>query len=153
MKFSIFVFNRILNIFLILLFITSTLSVDEKLTSFVSIYKTLFILFYILSLSFIVYEILRKIYDAQKLKLLNKSREKEFKNVLNNFNLDKKYIISLFLDKKTTEFALDPRNPTIQILETKKILINTSKIDGNKKIFQIHPNIYESLRNNPNVLY
>lgn len=153
MKFSPMIINRIINIFLILLFITGLTLIDEKLSAFLHHYKTIFILIYLVSLTLIIYEVSKQIYDSQKSKNSQKKLERDFKNLLNNFNVDEKYILSLFVDKQLTALALDPKNPTIQILETKKILINTSKIEGNKNVFQIHPHIYQSLRNNPNILY
>jgi hypothetical protein len=153
MKISPRVFNQIFNIFIILIFIASYLKIDENLTNYINDYSTMLIVIYILSLSIILNQIIRKTYDSFRKNNLEKKSQAEFKHLLNNFDFNEKYILSLFLDKETTELALDPKNPTIQLLESKKIIINTAKVSENKKIFQIHSNIYQSLKNNPNILY
>ena len=72
---------------------------------------------------------------------------------LKQLSHDEKYILSLFINKQSTENSLDPKNPSVQLLEAQKIIINTTIIDGVKKIYRIDPKIYKLLRLNPNLLY
>lgn len=72
---------------------------------------------------------------------------------LKQLSHDEKYILSLFINKQSTENSLDPKNPSVQLLEAQKIIINTAIIDGVKKVYRIDPKIYKLLRLNPNLLY
>ena len=145
--------NIVLNIFLILLFFTSFIGLDPILTQFCQDYQTLFILVYLLSLSCIFYTILKSVFRIKKEQFQLKSNSMANTQTLKQLSHDEKYILSLFINKQSTENSLDPKNPSVQLLEAQKIIINTTIIDGVKKIYRIDPKIYKLLRLNPNLLY
>ena len=63
MKISYIVLNRLLNIFLLLLFITAFVGIDENITQFTNSIQSFLILIYLASLSLIIYEVSKKIYQ------------------------------------------------------------------------------------------
>lgn len=145
--------NIILNIFLLLLFITSFMEVDSTLSTFIHTYKTIFILIYLLSLSIIIYTSCLKFFRYKKEQIQLKSNQIKYQRTLSQLNHDEKHILSLFINKQSTENSLDPKNPSVQLLESQKVIFNTAIIDGSKKVYRIDPNVYKLLRSNPNLLY
>lgn len=145
--------NIVLNIFLLLLFITSFIEVDPILSTFTQTYKTVFILIYLLSLSIITYTLILKFLRYKKEQTQVKNNQLKYQRTLSQLNHDEKHILSLFINKQSTENSLDHKNPSVQLLESQKIIFNTSIIDGSKKVYRIEPNIYKLLRSNPNLLY
>jgi hypothetical protein len=57
------------------------------------------------------------------------------------------------MNDKVQEKALNPNEQAIAWLETIKFIINTGKIEGNKKIFRIESTLSKHLLQNPNSLY
>ena len=153
MNVSPLILNKIFNIFLILLFITSSIHLDQNLTNFILNYKSFFIIIYLISLSIILYNVINTLYLRKQELASIKTSQLTFKENLSQLNHEEKYILSLFLDKKTTEIALDPKSSSVQILEAQKVLFATSQMQGAKKIYRIQPNVYKLIRVNPNILY
>ncbi|MCG2607372.1 hypothetical protein LZZ98_02180 [Acinetobacter sp. SM34] len=57
------------------------------------------------------------------------------------------------MNDKVQEKALNPNEQAVAWLETIKFIINTGKINANKKIFRIKPTLSKHLLQNPNSLY
>lgn len=61
---------------------------------------------------------------------------------------------SLFVDKDVLELSLSHKEPSLGLLESKKLIINTYQKDLNgKTIYRIDPIILEALKSNPNLLF
>lgn len=80
-------------------------------------------------------------------------QEKEFLNIIKNLSYEEKNILSLFLESKSHEKALNPDDQAVAWLESVKLIFNTGEIEGNKKRFKIHPSVSKYLVQNPNALY
>ena len=122
MKIPYITLNRLLNIFLLLLFITAFLGVDESITQFTSSIQSFLILIYLASLSLIIYELGRKFYKkiqiTSSLKNIDQNRIKN----LSTLSIDEKYVLSKFFDNETTEYAFDAKNISVQTLVQKELL-------------------------------
>ncbi|NWK73041.1 super-infection exclusion protein B [Acinetobacter sp. SwsAc6] len=145
--------NKIFNIFLILLFIVILIDLDPALTYVISIIKTPLLLIYLVSTALILYEFLHKFHGHLNEKNRLKSAHKDIQDALNQLSHDEKYFLSLFTEKQVLELSFDPKNPTIQILLSQKLIIDLNKFEGAKKHYRIHPNVYRYLRTHPKVLY
>jgi hypothetical protein len=153
MKFSYLVLNRLLNIFLLLLFICSFLNLDEIITQFVKDYQSLFILIYLVSLSIIIYECLKKLLHNNKLQRVFKNNEQRRLDNLSSLSIDEKYILSKYFDNETTEYAFDTKNISVQLLIQKELLVRTSRTQNNKTVFLIDLTTYQLLRKFPKYIY
>lgn len=153
MKISYIVLNRLLNIFLLLLFITAFLGIDENITQFTSSIQSFLILIYLASLSLIIYECAKKIHQKnQTQNLLKNIDQKRLKNI-SALSIDEKYILSKYFDNETTEYAFDAKNVSIQTLVQKELLIRTSRMQDNKTVFLIDLMTYQLLRSTPKYIY
>lgn len=153
MKISYITLNRLLNIFLLLLFITAFLGVDESITKFTSSIQSVLILIYLASLSLIIYELASKFYQKNQTKnSLKDIDQKRIKN-LSTLSIDEKYVLSKFFDNETTEYAFDAKNVSVQTLVQKELLVRTSRMKDNKTIFLIDLKAYQLLRLSPKYIY
>ena len=153
MKISYITLNRLLNIFLLLLFITAFLGVDESITKFTSSIQSFLILIYLASLSLIIYELASKFYQKNQTKnSLKDIDQKRMKN-LSTLSIDEKYVLSKFFDNETTEYAFDAKNVSVQTLVQKELLVRTSRMKDNKTIFLIDLKAYQLLRLSPKYIY
>ena len=57
------------------------------------------------------------------------------------------------MNDKTQEKSLNINDQAVAWLESIKFIVNTGKIDGNKKVFRIDPTLSKHLSLNPNSLY
>jgi uncharacterized integral membrane protein len=145
--------NKIFNIFLILLFVVIFTDLDPTLTYISSYLKTPLILIYLASTALILYEFLHQLHRNFNETNLLKKAHKDVQDSLNQLNHDEKYFLSQFTEKQVLELIFDPKNPTIQILQSQKFIIDLNKSEGSKKYYRIHPNVYRYLRAHPKVLY
>jgi len=153
MKFNFQKSNAIFSIFLLLIFFVSAINLDADLSSFVKENFTLLLIIFLLSISFMLYDLLSLI-KAKKEKEFSFSNEnKELINKLSKLSYEEKNILSLFMNDKVQEKALNPNDQAVAWLETIKFIFNTGKIEGNKKIFRIEPTLSKHLLQNPNSLY
>lgn len=153
MKISYIVLNRILNIFLVLLFLTAFLGIDENITQFTNNIQSILILIYLASLSLIIYEFSKKTYQKNQTENSLKNIDQKRIQHLTTLNTDEKLILSKYFDNETTEFAFDPKNVSIQTLVQKELLIRTSHMKDNKTIFLIDLMTYQLLRKTPKYIY
>lgn len=153
MKISYIVLNRILNIFLVLLFLTAFLGIDENITQFTNNIQSILILIYLASLSLTIYEFSKKTYQKNQTENSLKNIDQKRIQHLTTLNTDEKLILSKYFDNETTEFAFDPKNVSIQTLVQKELLIRTSHIKDNKTIFLIDLMTYQLLRKTPKYIY
>lgn len=153
MKFNFQKSNAIFSIFLLLIFFVSAINLDADLSSFVKENFPLLLIIFLLSISFMLYDLLSLI-KAKKEKEFSFSNEnKELINKLSKLSYEEKNILSLFMNDKVQEKALNPNDQAVAWLETIKFIFNTGKIEGNKKIFRIEPTLSKHLLQNPNSLY
>lgn len=145
--------NAIFLIFLSLIFLASALGIDEKLTNFIHEYFTFIFIIFLLSLSICIYDVIMKIKQITKENYNSIHQEKEFLNIIKNLSYEEKNILSLFLESKSHEKALNPDDQAVACLESVKLIFNTGEIEGNKKRFKIHPSVSKYLVQNPNALY
>lgn len=153
MKFNFQKSNAIFSIFLLLIFFVSAINLDADLSSFVKENFTLLLIIFLLSISFMLYDLLSLI-KAKKEKEFSFSNEnRELITKLSKLSDEEKNILSLFMNDKVQEKALNPNDKAVAWLETIKFIFNTGKIEGNKKIFRIEPTLSKHLLQNPNSLY
>ncbi|WP_313035175.1 super-infection exclusion protein B [Acinetobacter sp.] len=145
--------NKIFSIFMFLIFFVSLIKLDVDLSSFVQENFTLLLIVFLLSLSFMLYELLSQIKVKQDNKFTFSNENKELMNKLSKLSYEEKNILSLFMNNKVQEKALNPNDQAVAWLETIKFIFNTGKIEGNKKIFRIEPTLSKHLLQNPNSLY
>lgn len=145
--------NKIFSIFMLLIFFVSAINLDADLSSFVKENFTLLLIIFLLSISFMLYELLSEIKAKQDNKFTFSNKNKDLINKLSKLSYEEKNILSLFMNNKVQEKALNPNDQAVAWLETIKFIINTGKIEGNKKIFRIEPTLSKHLLQNPNSLY
>lgn len=92
-------------------------------------------------------------FHIKKEQFILKSNNTAYTHTLKPSSHAEKYILSLFINKQSTENALDSQNSSVQLLESPKSIINIAMIDRVKKVYRIEPKIYKLLRLNPNLLY
>ena len=93
------------------------------------------------------------IHKARKNKVINKHNT-DFINQIKNLKAQIKFLLSLFVDKNVLELPISHQEPSLGLLESKKILVNTYQKEPNgKTIYRIDPLILEALKINPNSLY
>jgi uncharacterized protein (UPF0333 family) len=145
--------NKVFSIFMLLIFLVSAINLDADLSSFVKENFTLLLIIFLLSISFMLYELLSEIKAKQDNKFTFSNKNKDLINKLSKLSYEEKNILSLFMNDKVQEKALNPNDQAVAWLETIKFIINTGKIEGNKKIFRIEPTLSKHLLQNPNSLY
>ncbi|OTG77094.1 hypothetical protein B9T26_00485 [Acinetobacter sp. ANC 4169] len=145
--------NKVFSIFMLLIFFVSAINLDADLSSFVKENFTLLLIIFLLSISFMLYELLSEIKAKQDNKFTFSNENKDLINKLSKLSYEEKNILSLFMSDKVQEKALNPNDQAVAWLETIKFIINTGKIEGNKKIFRIEPTLSKHLLQNPNSLY
>jgi hypothetical protein len=148
--------NGYLFVFLTLLFLVAiTQVIDEKISQFVlEDYRTLVVVLYLISLSILTFDfVLDMIHKARKNKVINKHNT-DFINQIKNLKAQEKFLLSLFVDKNVLELPISHQEPSLGLLESKKILVNTYQKEANgKTIYRIDPLILEALKVNPNLLF
>ncbi|MDN5650760.1 MAG: super-infection exclusion protein B [Acinetobacter sp.] len=148
--------NGYLFVFLTLLFLVAiTQVIDEKISKFVlEDYKTSLVVLYLISLSILTFDfILDMIHKVRKNKVINKHNT-DFINQIKNLKAQEKFLLSLFVDKNVLELPIFHQEPSLGLLESKKILVNTYQKEPNgKTIYRIDPLILEALKINPNLLF
>ena len=82
-------------------------------------------------------------FHIKKEQLILKSNNTAYTQTLKASSHDEKYILSLFINKKSAENALDSQNSSVQLFESPKSIINIAMIDGVKKVYRIEPKIYK----------
>ena len=145
--------NCIFAIFLFLIFIVYFIQLDEKLSSFVKSYFSYILLTFLLSFSFILYDLINSIKQKSEHKFKYSQENKDLINKLKKLSYEEKNILSLYMNDKTQEKSFNPNDQAIAWLESIKLITNTSKVDGNKKVFRIDPTVSKHLSQNPNALY
>ncbi len=145
--------NKVFSIFMLLIFFVSMINLDADLSSFIKENFTLLLIIFLLSISFMLYELLSEIKVKQDNKFNFSNENKELINKLSKLSYEEKNILSLFMNNKVQEKALNPNDQAVAWLETIKFIFNTGKVEGNKKIFRIEPTLSKHLLQNPNSLY
>lgn len=153
MKLSFQKINRIFAIFIVLLFIAHYLNIDVKLSSFIADYFTYFLLVFLLSLAIILYDVAASIQQKNKHQFEFNQENKNLVNKLKKLSYEEKNILALYMTHKVQEKSLDPNDQAVAWLESVKFITNTTKIDGNKRVFRIDPTLSKHLTQNPNTLY
>lgn len=154
-KFSAHKLNYVVFIFLNLLFIVANFpEIDQKLSQFIlNDFRTPLVMITLFSLSFILFGFFQNKILFWKESKDQSMQSNALKERLKSLSYDEKYILSLFINEQKAEKALAATDPNVAWLENMKLIVNTSKIEGNKKIFRIDPTVMKELKKNPNLLY
>jgi predicted nucleotide-binding protein (sugar kinase/HSP70/actin superfamily) len=100
-----------------------------------------------------VYDILYLIYNHHTKKFIFSKENKALAHKIKSLNYEEKNILSIYINNKIQEKALNPNDSAVAWLESVKFIIYTGKIEGHKKIFRIDPTLAKYLQLNPNILY
>ncbi|ENV14378.1 hypothetical protein F965_00622 [Acinetobacter schindleri NIPH 900] len=145
--------NSIFLIFVSLIFAVSTLEIDPNLSQFVNSYFTFLLIIFLISLSFLIYDLIVFLKRQKEQRDLISKLQKEFINSLTKLSYEEKNILSLFMDGKVQEKSLNSNDQAVAWLEAVKFIYNTGRLEGNKKIYRIEPTLSKYLMQNPNTLY
>ena len=153
MKFNVKKINAVFSIFMLLIFFVAAINLDEHLSSFVQKNFTFLLIIFLFSISLMLYDLLSMIKAKKDQEFSFSNKNKELINKLTKLSYEEKNILSLFMNDKVQEKALNPNDQSVVWLETIKFIFNTGKTEGNKKIFRIEPTLSKHLLQNPNSLY
>lgn len=153
MKFNVQKINAVFSIFMLLIFFVAAINLDEHLSSFVQKNFTFLLIIFLFSISLMLYDLLSMIKAKKDQEFSFSNKNKELINKLSKLSYEEKNILSLFMNDKVQEKALNPNDQAVVWLETIKFIFGTGKTEGNKKIFRIEPTLSKHLLQNPNSLY
>ncbi len=145
--------NVIFLIFLVLMIVTAKLNIDQNLSTFISEYFTIILVIFLASLSCLIFEFIQFIQQQKQSSFKFSNENKELVNKLKKLTYEEKNVLALFVNDKVQEKSLNTNDQAVAWLESVKFIINTGKIDGNKKVFRIDPTLSKHLVQNPNTLY
>ena len=145
--------NHIFLIFLILFIFVGFLDIDAALTTFIDAYFSLLLIILLLSLSFLIYEIILSIREKRKIMLDLKQDHQVLIHKLTQLSYEEKNILALFVNDKVQEKSLNPHDQAVAWLQNIKFIHFTGKLDRHKHVFRIEPSLTQYLSQNPNSLY
>ncbi len=145
--------NVIFLIFLVLMIVTAKLNIDQNLSTFISEYFTIILVIFLANLSCLIFEFIQYIQQQKQSAFKFSNENRELVNKLNKLTYEEKNVLALFVNDKVQEKSLNTNDQAVAWLESVKFIINTGKIDGNKKVFRIDPTLSKHLIQNPNTLY